>query len=349
MEEAYYDVLAASCALGPADDVFKAGKREPCRTAILYNRSHEIWNGGAGRMNRDWMWTYIALRNWQIPVDVVIEEDLTPETLKKYSVLFLGGFHLHRRHLAAVREWVQGGGLLIGTPGAATRDTEDNPMAETEAIFGAKQTVVMPQPVKRGDGPVAGPEVRFGKSALFPEAKFTTCNGVRSRAVPSTGEIAGNFADGSPAAVINAVGKGKAVLLCFQPGHTYAEAEGSLGTKFVTDEKTGKKKGVWYDRPTTAVREWLTAPVLRHLGRQKVEYSEPRTESTVFEGDRGLAVLLTSYAFEPPAKGHLSVATDRDVKSAASALRGPLKFEEKDGRVEVDVPKLDPVDVIILR
>ena len=45
----------------------------------------------------------------------------------------------------------------------------------------------------------------------------------------------------------------------------------------------------------------------------------------------------------------LSVEARREIKSVTSALKGPLEFERKDGRLEIKVPFLDPVDVIILK
>ncbi|MBS3761733.1 MAG: beta-galactosidase trimerization domain-containing protein [Planctomycetes bacterium] len=352
----YRAVMAATCALGPADDIFRQGRREPARTAILYNRSHEIWHGGTGRMNHDWMWTYIALRNRQIPVDVIIEEDLSAESLRSYDVLYLGGFNLSETHLAAVSNWVSAGGLLVGTAGAAVRTAEeDAPLPGTADLFGTRQTIVLPPPRPRGTEPPVGPEVRFAESELLPAATFIAHAGVRAELAPTTGKVVGTFADGTPAAVLNRVGEGRALLLGFLPGRTYAEAEGRTGKRAMTaadqdnPNRVYRRNEVWMDRPPTVVREWLAAPVLRHLDGQTVEYSEPRTEATVFTSDAGVAVLLASFAVDPSPAGRLSVKLDRPVTTVKSSLQGELEWRQIGGRIEVEIPGLDPVDVIIFR
>ena len=45
----------------------------------------------------------------------------------------------------------------------------------------------------------------------------------------------------------------------------------------------------------------------------------------------------------------LSVQCDKPVKTVSSSLKGALKWEAKDGRIEIRVPTPDPVDVVILR
>jgi hypothetical protein len=73
--------------------------------------------------------------------------------------------------------------------------------------------------------------------------------------------------------------------------------------------------------------------------------------TTLFESEKGLAVMLASFAFEQSKTVQLSVDASRKVTSVQSALRGKLEWSEKDGRIEVTVPQLPPagVDVIILR
>jgi hypothetical protein len=318
----YYNVMAATHAIGPADEIIGAGQREARRTAILYNRSHEILQGGTGRANHDWMWTFIALKSAQIPVDVIIEDDLNPEELKRYDCIILGGFNLARYHLAELRKWVEAGGLLIGTAGAAHRDIYNDRMPEAEALFGAvqKQSGVL------DTGTTA--RVVFPGSPWYPAADLKTDSSLAFFLEPTTGEALATYDAGQCAAVGQAVGKGQTLLLGFQPGFAFRE--------------NGKAQGT--------ARSWLVAPVLKRLGRQRVEFDWPSSEATLFEHEKGMAVMLADFAWpQRDTNSLLSVKTDRPIKTVVSALNGPLEWKRNGDRIEIVTKPLKPVDVVILK
>ncbi|MEI7436455.1 MAG: beta-galactosidase trimerization domain-containing protein, partial [bacterium] len=219
----YYAVLCAAAALGPADTIIGKGRREPRRTAILYNRSHEIMSAGAGRLNHDWMWTFIALKSAQIPVDVIIEEDLTDDGLKRYDCIVLGGFNLAGRDLAALRRWVEAGGLLVGNGGAAVRDIYNDPLSGTVELFGARQR----QAGADKAGSVA--LVTFPASAWFSAATLTNRAGVTFILEPTTATPLATYGGGGCAATVRALGKGHALLLGFQPGYAFRDSDKTAG------------------------------------------------------------------------------------------------------------------------
>jgi len=317
----YYAVMCAAHAIGPADEIIGKGKREPRRTAILYNRSHEIMQEGAGRLNHDWMWTFIGLKASQIPVDVIIEEDLTAEDLKRYECLFLGGYNLSKSHLSELKSWVSAGGVLIATGGAALFDTYNDALPESTELFGARQRA------SNAKEKASVASVKFSASHAFPEIDLKPA-GMAFILEPTTGKSIAAYSAGECAAVVNTVGKGQTILLGIHPGHVYRD--------------NGKAAG--------KVRTWLAAPVLKRLGRQRLEFNHPSSEATLFEHESGLAILLASFGGPSPEAGNqLSVQTDRPIKNAVSALRGPLEFKRAGDRIELKTPRLDPVDVIILK
>jgi hypothetical protein len=318
----YYSIMAATHAIGPADEILADGKREPRRTALLYNRSHEILQGGLGRANHDWMWTFIALKGAQIPVDVILEEDLNPGDLERYDVVILGGLNLARYHLAALRKWVEAGGLLIGTSGAASLDIYNDPMPETADLFGAVQK-------RAGASDTASvARVTFPQSEWFPAAELKAAASLAFHVEPTAGKPLATFGNGQVAAAGRALGKGQTLLLGMQPGILYRDNGRSAG----------------------GAGSWLTAPVLKRLGRQRVEFDWPNSEATLFEHASGLAVMLADFARPSrESNGVLSVQTDRPVKSVASALKGPLEWKRNGDRIDIVTPPLRPVDVIILK
>ncbi len=320
-EGEYYSVLCAASAIGPADEIIAKGRREARRTAIVYNRSHEILHDGAGRMNHDWMWTFIGLKSSQIPVDVIIEEDLNADDLKRYDCIVLGGFNLSRTHMTALKKWVESGGLLIGTGGAAMYDIYDDPLPETLEVFGARQRL------SGAKDKASVARVKFQKTELFPE--FECAAGALTFLLePTAGKSVANYGGGECAAVVNSVGKGQAILLGFQPGAAYRDNGRAAGN----------------------ARAWLAAPFLKRLGRQRVEFDHHESEATLFEHDSGLAVMLASFGgLSPEGGSNLSVQTDRTIKEVVSALRGPLEWKRVGDRIEIKTRRLEPVDVVILK
>lgn len=316
----YYAVMCAACAIGPADEIIAKGKREPRRTAILYNRSHEILQEGAGRLNHDWMWIYIALKSSQIPVDVIIEEDLNPNDLMRYDCVILGGFNLAKSHMLELSKWVETGGLLIGTGGAAMYDIYNDPLQESVNVFGARQRQT------GAKEKASTSRVVIQASDFFPDADFAP-TGLTFRLEPTTGKILAKYSGGECAATINTLGKGKAILLGFHPGLAFRD----------NDKATGK------------LRALLAAPVLKHLSRQRLEFDHHASEATLFEHESGLAVMLASFGGPSPETGTLSVKTDRPIKDVQSALRGPLEWKRVGDRIEIKTLRLEPVDVVILR
>ena len=325
----YKSVLIGTHALGPADEIIAKGERERRRTAVLYNRAHEIMNHNTVRLNHDWMWTFLALKSAQIPVDLIIEEDLTADELGKYDALYLGGLNLEQRHLKVVANWVQQGGLLIGSGGSGMYDAYNNLNPDAVELFGARQAVAAAAEVS------ADEVVSFAASDVFPAAKFKVSapGGHRYVLEPIRAQPLGHYADGSCAAVSQKVGQGRTILMGFYPGYAYRADGRALGP----------------------VRPWLVKPLLTHLGRQRAEFSYPASEVTLFEHPSGLAVTLNNFtpgsvtASNKPTR--LSVATGRKISEVVSALRGPLPWKRVGDRIEVETPSAAElvVDTIILR
>ena len=318
----YLQVATATHALGPADKIIAKGTREPRQAAILYNRSHEIWNNAEGRFIHDWMWTFVALKNSHYPVDIILEEDLTPDELQRYKVLFAGGFNLDRRHLAALRTWVEGGGTLVASAGFGMRDIYNEPLDDAAALFGARQRL-------KADGDkAAAAKVKFAASDLTPEIELAA-SGITAVLTPTTGKAVAAFDGGQCAAVVNEAGKGRTLLCGVQPGFTFQGNGQAL----------------------SPAREWLAFPVRKALGRPRAELSYHASEVTLFEHASGLAVLLADFGYgkQPKENVVLSVEPRREIKTVTSALRGPLEFERQGERLEIKVPYLEPVDVVILR
>lgn len=316
----YKNVASAANALGFCDDIIGEGSLEKPKTAILYNRSHEILHGGYGQLNHDWVWTYIGLRSAQVPVDIIIEEDLNAEALKQYKLLFVGGMALESRHVKALDAWVREGGCLVGNAGAGMTDVFRDPMPESTALFGATQ-----RGTSEGEATVS--------INAFEGMDATTFKvpGIRFALDATDAKTIGTHASGQSAIVTHAYGKGRTVLLGFCPGFAVRD--------------NGRRTG--------AGRNWLAQLARYALKETSVTFTYPHSEVARFDSAKGTAVLVTRFAaaWGNDNPQEISVAVNRPVASVRSAYAGDIAFTEKDGRVYFPCPLLQntTIEAIVIR
>lgn len=352
---AYPEFVRGVRALVPAEEIITRGTPEPRRAALLYNLTNEHWNDAEGNMHRDRLRTFLALVHAHVPVDVILEEDLTPEKLAAYPVVYINGFNMQRRHIRVLADWVKAGGVLVAASGAALRDEYDDPLPEAETLFGARQRLTGepagpaaagvssgdpadpatddPEPVAGGqDDPVAAAvdTLMLKEGELTPAAALAAID-AKLVLTPTTGRSVGAYADGSCGAVVHELGKGRVLLLGVMPGHAYADA---------------LTRGA---DQAAAVRRAIAQPALAAVGPLPVEYSEPLVEIARFDHDSGIAVLLADFSYAPGREATLTVRTDRDVKDVSASHGGKLEWKREGGAIVIRMPVPDPVDVVVLR
>jgi len=93
----------------------------------------------------------------------------------------------------------------------------------------------------------------------------------------------------------------------------------------------------------------VTLPAERRVGPQRVQYTEPLAEVTLFEHASGLAVLLNDFSYSPGRAATLTVKTGRAIKEVVSSLRGALEWKQDGDSVVINCPVPDPVDTVILK
>ena len=97
-----------------------------------------MWDNLAYGFDR--MHTWLALAHAQIPVDILSERDVTDGELARYKVCYLSGPNLTRAAAAKLRAWVEAGGTLWITAGAASRDefnSFNRPLDELSSLLAA--------------------------------------------------------------------------------------------------------------------------------------------------------------------------------------------------------------------
>ncbi len=211
--------------IGAVEDWLVTAKPTKAEVAILYSSSSDIWTMQSNlAFGFDRMHTWLALTHAQMPVDIVPEREI--ERLDRYKVCYLSGPNLTRAAATKVREWVEAGGTLWLTAGAAQRDEFNRPLDLLGDL----------SPVERGELESLEPFHNSGKFLSYLNSHDTVTWGDQQLEVLSvkqglkTGknahptnavEILATFKDGSPAAVSTRAGKGTIFTLGFLPALSY--------------------------------------------------------------------------------------------------------------------------------
>src|SRR5262249_14537322 len=137
----YGAVRDVTHALGMVEDVILDSRVVPSPVALLVSESTErcdfagiaVDQAGHAHFGPDFRKTRLhhhieRLGIWQaltflgFPPDLMIEEDLTPDILKGYRVLFMVGDHLNPDVAKNIEAWVRDGGVLLATSRAGQFD-----------------------------------------------------------------------------------------------------------------------------------------------------------------------------------------------------------------------------------
>lgn len=327
-------------ALGPAEDYILDGTPAPARTAILYNRTNEIWHGDDYGVAADRIYTYLALRHAQVPADLVLEEDLTAEGLAPYRVLYLSGLNIQRARVPALRQWVADGGLLIAAAGGCLRDEYDDPIPEMAALLGATQRHAA---VSRGrwmtwyikdHEPVD--TLTLQATDRTPAAEFGVI-GLKTVLTPrDDAQTLGVYPDGGIGALQRVEGQGRVLTLGFMPGLSYAQ----------NAPRDARGKPTTYSPLRRAV---IAQPALHQLGEQAVTYSEALTDVKLFTHPDALAVILVDFTYTAGTPATLTVRTDRKIQSVTGSIGGHYAFRQEGDRVIIDCPTPEALDILVLK
>ena len=110
--------------------------------AILYNRTASIWANGNNSSQLNGSFTHWALAHAGYDADFLAEEDVEAGQLARYKVLYLDGPQLRGWTAEAIRAWVEGGGVLFGSAGAARVAEAESPIAGIVRYDGPDRAVV---------------------------------------------------------------------------------------------------------------------------------------------------------------------------------------------------------------
>jgi len=323
------------------------GKIEQRKVALLYNRDHEIMNGGSHGEQSDRALTFAALGNCHYNADLILNEDLTPEALKQYSALFINGQCLPRAAVPALKGWVESGGLLIASANCATHDEYNSPLPEMEQVFGVRQG---PPSISKGyiepltlyrHRPIG--TVTVSETEFSPALKADVI-GMRTSLQPTTAQPIATFEDGTCAAALNKVGGGHVLLWGIQPGIIYKGQRAGASRYWKELSRYVDERLALFEKPLRKV-----------LGPSPLSTDAPQVELTRFEAGDETGILANNFrrfawsADLPPMRVKVRLRRGQSIASVSSAMHGELQWQTDGEWLTFTTPVPSSIDSYLLK
>ncbi|MFN8635992.1 MAG: beta-galactosidase trimerization domain-containing protein [Chloroflexota bacterium] len=358
----YQTVRDVTYELGAVDDSIVDGKLRPATVGLILSESTDLWDrvtaGAADGLRPDdaddfpstaynaerkCLWT--ALRHAQVPVDVVVEDDLIDGSAARYRVLFLAGDRLSRAAAVGLTAWVRDGGTLISMAGGGFKDEYNEPIATLLPVFGLKDqtlekvtTFIRPRIELPRLKPLDSISTTVnGESVQLPALAFRQ----RLDPLPTT-EVLARFSDGSPAATSNRFARGQAILWGSLLGAAYVQSG-------FPSPLPPPDRGPFTHTPLSGFRtDWLgvlVGPALP-FARRGAECSEPLVETGLLETDRAILVPIACL-LDGPRDVQLTIHEVGPAKRVWSVRRGPLPLTQDGTSVRTSLT-LDVSDFVVV-
>jgi hypothetical protein len=333
--------------IGAAEELLWPGKQPRPQVAVLLPRSAQLWdakdialprqiqdatNGHLNGSTVDYMAEvfdlYLALQHANIPVDFVDEDDLSPEGLKPYRVVYATEPNIPVEGQRGLAAWVRGGGTLVTVSGAGTRDRYDEPCTVLAEFSGIQE-----QPRERML--IANARTLKDVGKVKGEKGECVAVGVRGTVKATKADVLASFDDGSPAIISRTIEKGKVVHFAWLPGLSY--------WKSANTTKDRLPAGF-----SEVIRGWIVQPVESAKVRTPVVMDRPLVEAPLLLSEKGAAITLLNWTGEPQKQVKLTVRVPFEVASVKSVSRGEVKFEKSGEAITFSLP-LAAADILMLR
>jgi hypothetical protein len=299
----------------------------------------------------DGKWVWAALMHSHVPMDALDQVMLTTNDLSQYKAIYVTGGRTDVKVVKALKKYVEQGGVLYTGAGGLAFDDGQAPIAEMEEMFGVQGRT----PAKLWGGPIRrygatglGTFSSFGKAPEglelidSPQGKLIPVVGHEAiKVAPGKAQVVAKFSDGSPAMVVNSVGKGKVYLSAVYPGLEYA-AKVHRPDFNMPQDFDGEKRA-WV---TAAIKDRVTVPV---------DVSVPVVEaiSLVHAKTGKRSVVLMNWGYEtgkklvPQENVKLTITNGKGVTKVKSMmLDQELVMEKKGESVVVTLPRIEEGDVL---
>ena len=347
--------------VGAVEDMLLAAMPAPAKVALVYSSASDVWTiEGNLAYGFDRMHTWLALAHAQMPVDILSESQVAAGLLDGYQVCYLFGPNLTRAAAEKIGPWVQRGGVLWLSAGAAAADEYDRPLTALAKMLPAERGEVIEEEKYTSPGRylailAAKDQVRWSSGGAAVLAVRHSLNPRRGATVLAT------FQDTSPALIRDKFGKGTVFCVGFLPALAYIKQ--ALDARNVLEEKVktgdasspaeqrealrlGRSYNPW--KYPADIRDLLLTPVRAAGVESPITCSVPVVDAVFMQQEKGILIPLANYTLEPVQRLTLAVRTPRPISQARSARQGSLSFRQiSSTSIELSLP-LDENDFIEL-
>ncbi len=162
-----------------------------------------------------------------------------------------------------------------------------------------------------------------------------TAVGIRGKLQDISDGVEAKFADGSPAVVARALGKGRVVHFTWMPGLSY----------WKSSRETRDRLPVGF---SDSIRRWIVWPTTLAGVQPPITVDRALVETPLLLNKSGAAVTLLNWTGAPITKIGLSLRLPFRARSIESVTRGRLEFEQTADVVTLAVP-LGAADILLIR
>jgi hypothetical protein len=350
----YEMVLRSFRELGLSEEIVQEGHVRPAEAALWFSETGDIWGDSLGSFAAAKRGLYTAIRQQQIPLDIVVEQDALDGTLAQYKTLYLTDAHVSQAASLKIADWVAGGGWLLATAGAGMYDELNRPNKTLRDLFGVEQTALdAPSGAQitfiKQDLPFAKPIDHAHFAALAPSAtgqrRSTPVFCVRSRIKAVGQHPVGAFDDGSPAITVRNVGKGRATYCAFLPSLSYYKPAIPLRPV----DRGASEDAMIHFLPTDfdPAAELVISSAAERL-KPPVDCSVRLVETTIIESPRGMIIPLINWSRAPVKGLRVTLGIPVPTKKIALASGAPVRVSQEKGQTVLTFD-LDAADALILR
>ena len=338
--------------IGAVEDMLLTVMPAPAKVALLYSSSSDAWTLNDNlAYGFDRMHTWMALSHAQMPVDIVGERQAAEGALDQYSVCYLTGPNLSISAANRLKQWVQRGGTLWLTAGAASRDEFNRPLPVFDGILPADRGDVVKLQAHTSSGRylaalAAKDEVKWdGGRASVLSAKQTLMAHANAETIAS-------FKDNTPALVRGSSGKGTVYCAGFLPALAYIKT--ALDERNAVQKKIDDKAVLSAEEQDDAaliersynpwrfpadVRDLILLPARNAKIDPPIKCSHALVDAVFMPHERGVLIPLANYTLKPIPQLKLTVTVPRHIAAVDSALHGKLPFRQSSpGMIELSLP-----------
>lgn|GEM_PF-834103 len=363
----FHALRTASDIAGMVEDWLDPAGPVATPVAMLLSEASDTWEiGGMGQwavapgteysnaFQEERKNTYFALRNAGYRVDLVTESDVREGYLKSYRALYVGGENMERATAKVIAGWVNDGGVLYMSAGAARKDEYDEPLDVLEGVVGRGKRVSY----ARYKGALRS---KLELPLLKPLATVKTVEGAEFPALatmekfePVNGTVVlATYDDGKPAVVSRQTGKGMAYYTGTFPGEAWAKK----ALPAMPCGKGGPENNTRYPQfEPTDFDAVAASVVLRPLVDAKIQPDirpdKPNVVCNRLAGKAGTVIMIVNLGgTQKGAVKDLTLAIDDAAKAKkvwSYAYPKDLGHEVKDGVLLVRLPEVNLVDVLVL-